>query len=404
MTHPSSPAAPPLRLGRAALALVALWLLATVAVAVVFASRPTTGISRLASGRAAFQAVNAATLTGLPTSWVEVAQMPPATQALTVALGGLGLIATWGVNVLALARLARADSCAGRTVAIAALAVPGVLVLVAYALGLAAQLGSPEGVRTLPPVWIDAIAGLGTSGLTWHNAPPGSATFWLGLVPLAVVGAVGPALSLAWVLPGRAPLRRHVRTMLTAMAVAFFVSFLAVAASVAVGDKGGGAVWISAAALATDARSSGFSDALADAPRQARLLSIPLMLLGTGGGVSGGLRVTTAAILMIGVVRLVRGGGVGRTFGIAAIWLAALISLFFVTFLALVATTPELLPDRAAILAAAACGNVGLSVDPVTAAGNDAYILVAAMMVARLAGWGVLWWSVSKGDADLALG
>jgi Trk-type K+ transport system membrane component len=95
---------------------------------------------------------------------------------------------------------------------------------------------------------------------------------------------------------------------------------------------------------------------------------------------------------------------VGQTFAIAAIWLMGLAVLFAVTFVLLLHTSPQLRPDRAALLAAAACGNCGIGIDPVTVAGNDAYVLAAAMLLGRALPWGVLWWSAMRGDEPLAVG
>ena len=129
------------------------------------------------------------------------------------------------------------------------------------------------------------------------------------------------------------------------------------------------------------------------------------MLLGpAGGGVGGGLKVTTLAVLLIGVGRLLRGGGVGKTFAVAATWLVALAGLFLLTFLALLWALPQTPSDRLVLMAAGACSNTGLSGDRVVAAGADALILSAAMLLGRALPWGVLWWSATRGDEPVAVG
>ena len=99
-----------------------------------------------------------------------------------------------------------------------------------------------------------------------------------------------------------------------------------------------------------------------------------------------------------------RGAGAGRTFAIAAAWIVGLAVLFFVTFILLLHTSPQLRPDRAALVAAAACGNTGISVDPLSMAGDDAYVLAAAMLLGRALPWIVLGWSAARGDEPVAVG
>ena len=234
-----------------------------------------------------------------------------------------------------------------------------------------------------------ALAAVGGAGL--HDLPPATSSVWLVLFPLAAAGALGPA---AWA--GRASLKnRTLRLNLTGMAAAFVVSLVWLA------------VWNGptpdVAALALDARHGGFTSAAASPIDRWTL--VPIVLLGTaGGGAGGGLKVTTAVVLLAGLWRLYRGGSVGRTFAIAATWLALLVALFGVTFVLLTRALPALPVDRVALLAAGAVGNVGLSVAPVSAAGLDAYILAAAMTLGRALPWGIIWWSAVAGDEDIAVG
>ncbi len=231
-----------------------------------------------------------------------------------------------------------------------------------------------------------ALAAIGGAGL--HDLSATAPFLWLVLLPLAAAGALGPA---AW----RGRTTPTLRLNLLGMAAAFAASLLLL------GLANG---WtVPNAALALDARHGGFSGVTASSVDRWTL--VPLLLLGTaGGGAGGGLKVTTALVLILGLWRLYRGGRVGRTFAIAATWLAGLVAMFGVTFVLLVRALPALPVDRVAVLAAAACGNVGLSAAPVSASGADGYILAAAMTLGRVLPWGVIWWSAIAGDEDVAVG
>ena len=320
-------------------------------------------------GRSVFAAVDAATLTGFVRSW----------DAGGGALTFVGVTATLVIGVCAIIRAGRNDPRSHKPRANS----PPVGTADLRAVSPRLWVGIALIVVALLTVGAKALGGAGVV------ADGSRVTLWLVLFPAAAVGTLGPA-----VFAGDA---RQRRLAATATAVAFAGSLALLVACAGP----------SAAVLSVDARSAGFTgtSAVAELPAAGRWALVPTMLLGTaGGGAGGGLKVTTAAVLLVGLWRLTRGGTVGRTFAIAGVWLLAFATLFGVTFLALIAALPQLPADRVAILAAGCVSNVGLSVDPVTASGADAYVMSAAMLLGRVLPWGVLWWSATRGDEGVAVG
>jgi trk system potassium uptake protein TrkH len=118
-----------------------------------------------------------------------------------------------------------------------------------------------------------------------------------------------------------------------------------------------------------------------------------MMLVGAApGGAGGGLKLTTLAVLGVGLAQVLRGRAPGRVFGIAMAWMAALATIVFATFLLLLGLVPEMPADRLLVLAISATGNVGLSHDAVSVARNGAYVLAGAMLLGRVLPLLVLWW------------
>ena len=346
------------------------WALAVVAGFVVdYADVPPGGRANV--GRSLFAAVDAATLTGFVRSW-------DSGDAGGGALTFVGVAASLVVGTGAIVRANQTDVTTPKPRATS----PQVRAADLRAVSPRLWVGIIVVVVVLLAVGAKALGGGGV-------ADASGATLWLVLFPAAAVGTLGPVL-LAGDLKQR-------RLATTATAVAFLASLALLTACAGP----------SAAVLSVDARSAGFTgtSAVAELPAAGQWALVPVMLLGTaGGGAGGGLKVTTAAALLIGLWRMTRGGTVGRTFAIAGVWLLAFAMLFGVTFLALIATLPQLPADRVAVLAAGCVSNVGLSVDPVTASGADAYVMSAAMLLGRVLPWGVLWWSATRGDEGVAVG
>ena len=93
----------------------------------------------------------------------------------------------------------------------------------------------------------------------------------------------------------------------------------------------------------------------------ARWATVPFVLLGpAGGGVGGGLKVTTLVLLLVGGVRLLRGRAVDRSVGVAIVWAIGFATLAAVAALALRLAWPQAAADVVAITSAAAVANVAI--------------------------------------------
>ena len=380
----------PVRLARLALAAAGVWAVCLLAGVAYLMTRPSSGGNVISPRRAVFAAVNAATLTGFEMSWADARDWSVGGRGVLMLLILAGVAACWLVGTSALLRLG-----GGRTTGRAA-AIVGVAVLVGPLVALAGAAGGAS---------FDCLSAFANSGLTLGDVACGGVQFWGVLVPLSVAGVLGPALLSSRFTRNNAPFSQNARFALAATAAGYLACLILLV----------GVEWSAAApplrdlplaaALATDARSSALVSRLDALPRATQWALVPVMLLGpAGGGVGGGLKVTTLAVLLLGVARLLRGGTVGRTFAVAATWLAALAGLFLLTFLALLWALPQTPADRLALLAAGACSNTGLASDRVVAAGADAFILTGAMLLGRVLPWAVLWWSATRGDEAVAVG
>jgi hypothetical protein len=366
------------------------WLL-FLGLGIFFAQRiAVTGPAGMSLPRAAFFILNAASLTGFEMTWASPGTMTRAHASLW--LIGIALTACISLMIATGAMVRVSGLGWSRTrVTLAAFAFLACLWAIAFLAETAGGGASPASA------WNAMMVATGT-GLLSETPASGAAIVWCARFPIAALAAIGPLL-LIDALRGRGS--TQARTLATALPAAFLLAVALVLAAQALA----GQALIPAATAAIDARGQGFTDHAAQLTPAARWTLVPVLLLGDAhGGIGGGLKAVTAAVLVIGMARLLRDRGVGRTFAIAAVWLAALVALFGVTFILLLHTSPQLRPDRAAILAAAACGNAGVSVDPVSAAGNDAYVLAAAMLLGRALPWLVLWWSAARGDEPLAIG
>lgn len=387
----------PLRFGLVHLASLVLPWLAALALLVIVAQRvAVTGPAGMSLPRATFFVMNAASLTGFETTWAAPVTLTPA----HVAVALIGIVSTALLStVIATTAFARVS---GRRWGWARIwSASFSFLALMFAIALVSQLLS--GRPAASAAWNASMVATGT-GLLMEESYISSPLLWLVQFPVAALTAIGPFVLIDTFRRRRAePLSAVSRMNWSAMAASFV---LATALVVGVQSLSLDASSIAAAATAAiDARGAGFTDAASFLSPPARWALVPVLLLGgASGSVGGGLKALTMAVLLIGLVRLLRGGSVGGTFAIAAVWLLALALLFGVTFLLLVHVSPQLRADRAAILAAAACGNAGVSIDPVSAAGADAYILAMAMLLGRVLPWLVLWWSAARGDEPLAVG
>jgi Trk-type K+ transport system membrane component len=130
------------------------------------------------------------------------------------------------------------------------------------------------------------------------------------------------------------------------------------------------------------------------------------MILGpASGGVGGGLKVTTLAVLFRGVRKSYAGNPPGRPFTIAAVWLAAYALLIFIGFLTLLTYAPQMPGDRLLFLVISAATNVGWSHDPISIVKSGLTTLSVIMLAGRILPMAILWWmSKSAEGTDLAVG
>ena len=117
------------------------------------------------------------------------------------------------------------------------------------------------------------------------------------------------------------------------------------------------------------------------------------------------MKVTSLFHIWRGTRRALNREGGLRITGIAATWIGAYLAIVLLTLLGLLATLPDLTPDRLVFLAASAVGNVGLSHDPIAVTGGGLWILCLGMLLGRLAPLAVLLWAAATtDDADVAVG
>ena len=390
--------------------------LALLALLVVIARQvPVTGPAQMSWPRATFFVLNAASLTGFDTTWAPAGMLPPVHAAVAL----LGMLATAMLSIfIATAAFVRVSGwdCDWRTL----WRITGLFLASLVAAGFALELIGGGSIASA--AWnacIVATAGGMIAGDTSTTAP----LLWYGRFPIAFIAAIGPFVLLDTLRRRNgAGLTRVSRLTWSAVPISFVcASAVVVLAStlhlipdasspvaIQVLDSQRGTftdLALPAATAAVDARGAGFTDAAAQLSHPARWALIPVLLMGgASGGVGGGIKAVTAAVLVLGLWRLLRGGRTGRTFAMAALLLAAFALLFGATFLVLVQVQPQLRPDRAAVLAAAACGSAGVSIDPVGATAADAYVLATAMLLGRALPWVFLWWSAARADEPVAIG
>ena len=206
---PTDAALRTVRLSRVASAAVGVWALCLIGGAAYLMTRPSSGGNVVSPRRAVFAAVNAATLTGFEMSWAEIGDWSPGGRGVTALLLLAGTATCWLVAMTALTRLAVGRATTDRIVP---LLLAGVLAgpLVALA---GAAFGSG----------FDALSALANGGLTRRPAVAGEPRLWLMLVPLGLLGVLGPTLLVDRLVlrrPGGTP---HTRLAFAATAAGFWL-------------------------------------------------------------------------------------------------------------------------------------------------------------------------------------
>ena len=329
----------------------------------------------LSLGRAVAQATSAATLTGLPFAWSD-----PGGAAATVRLFVTGLSA-WCCLTAATAALSGLRT--RRPVDVGRLALLfGIGVIVLMLPPIVARSSSGDLLAQLPM----AAAGAGAIGVD-HESP----RFWLLLTPIAAVGMLLPTL-IGW----RHGLAKHAIFTFAGMIGLLLLALLALWLT------DGGVTTVPAAAI--DARGAGLGSATVNLGRGGRVIAAVFAVVGSAGAgmATGG--AAAVALLIVGVIRLLRGQAVGRTFAVALLWLTAMFSLWLGGLALLIGQLPQVPIDRLAVLAASAISGSNAAAEPVAASGGEAWALAALMIVGRVVSWMTMWFACTRGDEDVAIG
>jgi Trk-type K+ transport system membrane component len=238
------------------------------------------------------------------------------------------------------------------------------------------------------------------------------------LLPLSFAGGLGlPVLMELFdrITGGAARLSAHSRTVLWTSAALYLgatAAFLVLLSPRRLPDSAADfPAWRDAlaasSALAINGRGLGLPFEFAGAyPRTVQWLLMLLMAIGANAaGTAGGLKATTLVVLNRGVRASLSNQLAGRTFGLAATWLALYAAIVFAGLLLLLWRVPDVSADRLLFLSVSAASNVGLSHDPVSTAGPGLYTLGALMLAGRILPVIVLWkLAATVKDADLAVG
>lgn len=118
------------------------------------------------------------------------------------------------------------------------------------------------------------------------------------------------------------------------------------------------------------------------------LLAMLILVGGMPGGTAGGVRVT-AITEAAGELRLDKPTG---TLRVAVMWIALFLATFALIFVLLLAWQPQLATDDAAVLAAGALGNTGISHGNVDLTGRSLHVLTMAMYAGHLGPILFAWW------------
>jgi trk system potassium uptake protein TrkH len=380
----------------------------------IFKLGPVTATGHEMSGiRAAFMAVNAATLTGFQGTvgledLDEQGILGPAT-VLALTLGGaLFSMIAGGLAAVRVLRL----PYTGRQVVSAAFA----SLLIAVLAG-ATPLLSPD--RRMFDSLFLATSAFTNSGLYVGRLPGISSVLpHAVLLPLSFAGGLGlPVLmELFDRVTGGAPrVSNHSRTVLWTSAVLYLgatAAFLLLLSPRRLPESAAGAAaWREAlaasSALAINGRSLGLPFEFAGAyPRTVQWLLMLLMAIGANpAGTGGGLKATTVVALSRGARASLAGRTAGRPFGIAATWLVLYAGTVFAGLLLLLWRVPDVSADRLLFLSVSAASNVGLSHDPVSTAGAGLYTLCVLMLAGRIVPVIVLWkLATTAPEAEIAVG
>jgi trk system potassium uptake protein TrkH len=357
----------------------------------------------LSKPRATFAVVNAATLTGFQTTHLAIDHYNAGGQIMIFLLTIGGTLLALICGGIAVARIAKLPYSDWQITRGAIFAQCIVLIIGGFTLH---HVGQPILVALL-----QAASAFGSSGV-WMGDAPGlfDGRTHLILLPLAVLGGLSlPVLmDLIDALRGRRALSQHTMSVLKLSAIVFLVGLL-VLFVLRLPDDGKTARKVAASSLieSINTRTAGLPfEFAADFPRYLQWVLIVLMAIGAApGGTAGGLKVTTIGTLFRGVRETLSVKNPGRIFGMALVWLAAFVSIIFVSLLFLLWTEPGLEADRLLFIVTSAATNCGMAPDRVGIVGTGMYVLSLTMLTGRILPILILWWVVRHSDeTDVAIG
>jgi hypothetical protein len=376
----SMPLEKPGKIALPALYLAWAWGMLTLgAMAVLVGDAVLPGGIRLGVSRTILHAVSAATLTGFPVSLgLDEFRIAGRVYVLVVTA-----VATWLMLVLAglpMKRLVGLD-CRDRTVAGVAL----LMVVLAAVVGVLVHQQAGGAV----PGLLAGVGALGGSGATMWV--PGINSLWLQglLVPLFVFGALGPVVVIdLW---RKLTRRGHELGEFANWTLAASAGWMLVA--VAVVTVLHSAELPRGLALAASMTGYGLPVEYAGGwSRSGQIAAVFVMLGGLClGGAGSGVGAVSLFVIARGVAAGMRGRSVPRLFHAALLHLAAVAGLLLLTWMALLATDPQLASERLLLLSAAAVSNTGIAPDPINIVGPGLFVLAGAMVAGRAMSLGALY-------------
>jgi trk system potassium uptake protein TrkH len=358
------------------------------------------GGTEITRDREVLTVVNSLTLSGFQLI-IGVTTYPPAAQVVILALTLVAILFSLIVGGLAVVRILNLPY-ADRDVVRFALGAT----LLFVAVGCIPLIG-----RYTPreAVMLSASA-FGNGGLYFDRLP--GFMSWethLVLLPLAVAGGLGlPVLmEIADSVRRRRPLSGHSRTVIGMTAWLYLVTTVVCVILQAIdrSDQPLAPLVGSSSVAAINTRTLGLPiPFVQDFPATVQWVLILSMIVGgSPGGTAGGAKTTTLVRIWRGVRAALRGGPPGRGFGLAAVWLGIYLMCTAMIFLSLLATVPQVVPERLLFLAVSAMSNVGLSHESISFVSPGLHVLSVGMLVGRLAPLMVLWWMAQTTPAtDLA--
>jgi trk system potassium uptake protein len=384
----------------------------------------------LGVSRAVFAVVNAGTLTGFATD-VPLGSYGRRGQAAVLGLMVAGMLLSMGVGGMAVVRVLRL-----RFSDVQVLGAIAVLIVLGGVVGLGVS-----GKEAWEGLFL-GVSAVGNCGLVIGGSLSWDDWRMQGvLLPLAVAGGLGITVLMEIggrarrkIVPGASDsadgarvrgrdtpataenfdgreafgrgLSRHAGVILVMTAAVYLVGLLVLAGI----DLAGGATvreGLGRASLgAINARTAGFGMDVAAQVRPWQWVLMGLMVVGAGSASSaGGLKLTTLAVVWLGVRQSLAGQSAGRVFGIAGVWAGLYLGVVLVTVLVLLMLEPQVPGERVLFIAISGVSNAGLSHDSISLSGPGLWVLSGGMLLGRVLPVGVLWWmAMTVREADMAVG